>query len=495
MPIRRLHAGGLFFIIASRANGKRANEPTTDTMTLKKGQLIDLEVSQIAYGGKGIARYEGMAVFVDQAVPQDRVRARIVKKKKSYAEARIAELLQASPQRVPALCPYSGVCGGCKWQFLGYPHQIVYKQQHVRESLEHIALVKDFPVHPTIGSEKVFGYRNKMEFTCSTRRWLLPEELGRDDVPAGMALGLHVPGTFDKVLDIKACLLQPDLGNAILSDVRDFIKRSTLPVYGLRSHEGFWRFLVLRHSVAHDQWMVNIVTAAEAREHVQLLADLLKEKYPGIVSVVNNITGRPAGVAVGEYELQLAGQPTLLERIGSFEFELSANSFFQTNTRGAGRLYETVKQYADLQGGETVLDLYCGTGTIAIYLAAAARRVVGVEAVEAAVADAQRNCRRNGIDNCRFITGDVRFTLPQLDVRPDVMIIDPPRSGMHADVVKQVMDRKPPRIVYVSCNPATMARDLLLLKEIYSVMEVQPVDMFPHTYHVEAVARLIRKAQ
>ena len=462
-------------------------------MTLKKWHQIDLEVTQVAFGGKGIARLDGMAVFVDKAVTHDRVRARINKKKKNYAEAYIVELLEASPQRVQAPCPYSGICGGCKWQFLGYPHQIAYKQQHVRESLEHIALIQDVPVHPTIGSHQVFGYRNKMEFSCSTRRWLMPEELGRDDIPAEMALGLHVPGTFDRVLAIRACLLQPDLGNAILSDVRDYIKQSALPVYGLRSHEGFWRFLVLRHSVAYDQWMVNIVTSAEAAEHVQPLADLLIDKYPQVVSVVNNINGRHAGIATGEYERLLAGTPTLLERIGEFEFELSANSFFQTNTRGAQQLYETVKTFAGLQGTETVLDLYCGTGTIAIYLASGAGQLIGLEVVESAVADARRNCRRNGVDNCRFIAGDVRQTLPQLDVRPEVMVIDPPRAGMHADVVKEVMRCGPHKIVYVSCNPATMARDLLLLKEAYTVAEVQPVDMFPHTFHIEAVARLIKK--
>jgi 23S rRNA (uracil1939-C5)-methyltransferase len=459
-------------------------------MTLKKGQEIEIDVERIAFGGKGIARVDGMAVFVDQAVPQDRVRARIVKKKKSYAEARFLELLEASPQRVPAPCPYSGVCGGCKWQFLDYSHQITYKRQHVLESLEHIALLKDIPVHPTIGSETVFGYRNKMEFSCSTRRWLMPDELGREDIPIEMALGLHVPGTFDRVLDIRACLLQPDSGNAILNDVRDYIKRSGMPVYGLHSHEGFWRFLVLRHSVAHDRWMVNIVTSSEAPEHVQPLADLLIDKHPGVISVVNNINGRSAGIATGEYERLLAGAPTLLERIEPFEFELSANSFFQTNTRGAQRLYETVKGFADLKGGQTLLDLYCGTGTIAIYLAAGAGRVIGLEVSDSAVEDARRNSRRNGVDNCRFIAGDVRRTLPELEIRPEVMVIDPPRAGMHEDVVRQVMRLGPQKIVYVSCNPATMARDMLLLKEAYRLTEVQPVDMFPHTFHIEAVAQL-----
>ncbi|MFZ1987182.1 MAG: 23S rRNA (uracil(1939)-C(5))-methyltransferase RlmD, partial [Desulfatitalea sp.] len=271
------------------------------------------------------------------------------------------------------------------------------------------------------------------------------------------------------------------------------IQASPLPVYGLRSHEGFWRFLVLRHSTAFDQWMVNIVTAWEDLDQVRPLAEALVRSYPNVAAVVNNISGRVAGVATGEREIPLVGEPVILERIGPFEFELSANSFFQTNTQGALRLYDVVKRYAGLTGGETVLDLYCGTGTIAIYLAAEAGEVIGLEVVAGAVEDARRNCRRNGIENCRFVAGDVRHTLPQAGVCPEVMIIDPPRSGMHADVVKQVMVLGPRRIVYVSCNPATMARDLVLLKEAYAVGEVQPVDMFPHTFHIEAVALLNRK--
>jgi 23S rRNA (uracil1939-C5)-methyltransferase len=353
-------------------------------------------------------------------------------------------------------------------------------------------LIRDVVVKPTMRADRVFGYRNKMEFSCAERRWLLPEELGRQDIDVGMALGLHVPGTFQKVLDIGACLLQPDLGNQILCDVRDYIKASPLPVYGLKSHAGFWRFLVLRHSVAYDQWMVNIVTASEDRGQVQPLADMLAERYPAIVSVVNNISARKAGIAVGEYEILLRGRPVILERIGKFEFELSSNSFFQTNTLGARHLYDTVKHYAGLSGNQDVLDLYCGTGTIAIYLASDAREVIGLEMVDSAVEDGRRNCKRNSIDNCRFVLGDIRRTLPELVIRPDVMIIDPPRAGMHADVVQQVMVLAPRRIVYVSCNPATLARDMGFLKEAYRVVEVQPVDMFPHTFHIEAVAVMER---
>lgn len=462
-------------------------------MKIKKGLNIELEISKVAFGGKGLARVDGMAVFVDQAISGDRVVARIIKKKKKYAEARVVELIESSPLRVDPPCPYSGICGGCKWQFLAYEQQLLFKQQHVMEALAHIGSLQNVSVLPTIPSDKVFGYRNKMEFSCAERRWLLPEELGDDTVDKGMALGLHVPGTFYKVLDIHACLLQPDLGNQILGDVRNYIKQSDLPIYGLRSHEGFWRFLVLRHSAERDQWMVNLVTAAENRSQVQPLADWLVEKYPQVVSVVNNITASKAGVAVGEYEIPLFGHQHLVDKIGGYEFELSANSFFQTNTTGAGHLYDIAKRYAELTGEETVLDLYCGAGTIAIYLADMAKEVIGMELVERAVADARRNCERNGIENCRFVAGDIRFALPDLGAEPDVMIIDPPRAGMHPDVVKQVLTMGPEKIVYVSCNPATLARDVALINEAYEVMEVQPVDMFPHTFHIESVAKLVRR--
>jgi 23S rRNA (uracil1939-C5)-methyltransferase len=303
-------------------------------------------------------------------------------------------------------------------------------------------------------------------------------------------IGLHVPGTFFKVFDTKRCLLQPDLGNHLLDEVRKFIRSSRLPVYGLRSHEGFWRFLMLRHSVAFDRWMVNIVTASDHHQVLQSLADLLLEKYPEVISVVNNITSRKAGVSFGEIEIGLAGAETIIEKIGSFAFEISANSFFQTNTAGAAQLYAIVKKYAELSGSETVIDLYSGTGTIPILLSGVAKEVVGLEMAPSAVADARRNCHMNGVENCRFLLGDIRQSLPEVSHRPDLLIIDPPRAGIHPDVVKQVLALSAERIVYVSCNPPTLARDLNLLKEVYRVQEVQPVDLFPHTYHIESVARL-----
>ncbi len=460
---------------------------------MKKGQILEFDIIDMAFGGRGVAKPDGFAVFVDQTAPGDRVTARVVKKKKNYAEARMVELLTPSPYRIQPPCPYSGYCGGCKWQFLAYEKQLEFKTSHVAESMIHLGSIAEPRVRPALPSERVFGYRNKMEFSCSDRRWVLPFESESESADNGFALGLHVPGTFHKVLNTRACLLQPDLGNEILAHVRDYIRQSGAPVYGLRSHEGFWRFLMLRHSVTYDCWMVNIITSAEDPKTLQPLADQLTAKFPQVRTVVNNVTARKAGIAVGEYERSLAGPSVIQEKIGSLEFEISANSFFQTNTRGAGVLYHQVREYAGLTGGETVLDLYSGTGTIPIWLAGEAREVIGLEIVASAVADAERNCLRNHVDNCRFVLGDIRDSLQQISRTPDLMIIDPPRDGMHKDVVKQVLAMAPPRIVYVSCNPTTLARDLGMMKEVYEVAEVQPVDMFPHTYHIESVAKLEKK--
>ena len=460
---------------------------------IKKGQSLEVQISDIAYGGKGLVRVNGLTVFVDQAVPGDQVLIRFTRKRRKYAEARVVNLLKASPNRIDPLCTYSGFCGGCKWQFLDYAIQLKYKRQHVRESLEHIGLIKSVPVHPSIPSPLTYGYRNKMEFTCTRRRWLTPTQMQQPGIEKEVGIGLHVPGTFFKVFDTKRCLLQPDLGNHILDDVRQVIKTSALPVYGLRSHQGFWRFLMLRHSVALDCWMVNIVTAYDHGQALQPMVDLLVQKYPQVIAVINNINARKAGVTTGEVERTLAGDDMILDKIGSFTFEISANSFFQTNTAGADKLYDTVRRYADLSGSESVVDLYSGTGTIPILLSEGAAEIIGLEMAPSAVADAERNCRNNQIDNCRFVAGDIRETLPAIARRPEVLIIDPPRAGMHKDVVKQTLALRPDRIVYVSCNPSTLARDLGLLKEAYRVLEVQPVDLFPHTYHIESVARLVSR--
>jgi len=462
-------------------------------MRRRKQPIVETEIVGLAFGGRGIARIDGMAVFVDQAVPGDRALIQITRRKKNFAEARMVEILSPSQDRVAAPCRYSGFCGGCTWQFLRYEKQLEYKRRHVSESLEHIAAIKEVPVHATLPSASVFEYRNKMEFTCTNRRWLLPSEMADPAEDRSFALGLHVPGTFHKVIDTQACLLQPALGNRILAEIRDGIRSSGRPVYGLRSHEGFWRFAMLRNSASTGRWMVNLVSAFEERQPILDLAERLMAAFPEIASVVNNVTARQAGIAVGEFERRIAGEACIRDTIGRFEFDISANSFFQTNTHAAARLYETVIDYAGLSGDETVLDLYSGTGTIPIYISEKCREVVGIEIVASAVEDAERNCRSNGVSNCRFIRGDILEGLASIDARPEVVIIDPPRIGMAREVVDQVLRLAPQRIVYVSCNPATLARDLAMLKESYGVLEIQPLDMFPHTFHVESVARLARR--
>ena len=462
-------------------------------MNFRKGEIVELGIDKMAYGGRGVARVNGFVLFVRGAMPGDRIKAQIIRKKKGYAEAKMAELLEPSPDRVRAPCPYSGYCGGCQWQHVRYDRQLEYKKGHIREAMRHIGALRDVCVHDVIPSEKQFAYRNKMEFSFSDRRWLLPHEMDGREVETGFALGLHVPGTYYKVIDIDACLLQHETGNRVLRQVKKYVRDCDVPVYGLKSHEGFWRFLTVRYSSAFDEWMVNVVTSEERRELVEPLSERLCRQIPNIKTVVNNINTRRAAVAVGDREIILRGMGYIRDRIGPFTFQISANSFFQTNSLGAERLYRKVMEYAELKGSETVLDLYCGTGTIPIFLSNGAKAVIGMEIAESAVVDAQKNCRSNGVHNCRFILGDIRENISDLKLKPDVLVIDPPRAGMHKDVLAKVMELSTERIVYISCNPATLARDLGLMSQDYEVVEIQPVDMFPHTYHIEAIAKLARR--
>lgn len=462
-------------------------------MNIKKRSVCELEIIDLAYGGKGLAKPDGFPVFVDRCVPGDRVRVRISKKKKSWAEARLIEIVSKSSLRRDARCRYADFCGGCKWQQIPYETQLAYKKQHVVQSLAHIGRLSHVPVLDVIASDPVFEYRNKMEFSCSARRWLMPEELSDGSITKDLGIGLHVPGTFDQVIDIHHCDIMPEQGNAILAHVREFIRSSDLPAYHLRNHTGFWRYVMLRHSVALDQWMVNIVTRDKNRSVVTRLADSLAAAFDNLASIVNNITDARSGVSTGKEEILLHGREVITERLGRFKFEVSANSFFQTNTRACEKLYDVVAGYCDLTGTETVLDLYSGTGTIPIWLSGQAAKITGIEIVETAVADAKKNAAINNIDNCEFLAGDIRQVLPQMEKTPEVMVIDPPRVGMHKDVVARVLGLGSKTIVYVSCNPATLARDLEMLAPAYDVVVVQPVDMFPHTYHIESVALLKRR--
>jgi len=333
-----------------------------------------------------------------------------------------------------------------------------------------------------------------MEFSFSTMPWLPPEKFVKGSREEGFALGLHVPGSFEKVLDIDACLLQPETGNRILRTVKRFAESSGLPPYGIRTHEGFWRFLAVRHSSFLDEWMVNVITSREDRKIIELLAKRLLEECTGIGTIVNNISERKASIAVGEREILFHGKGAITDKLGEFQFLISANSFFQTNSATAAKLYEKVAEYAELKGSEKVLDLYSGTGTIPIFLSSrTGAEVLGMEINPVAVQDAEKNCMLNKITGCRFIIGDIRETLGTSKFKPDVLVIDPPRDGMHKDVLAAALKLRTERVVYVSCNPSTLARDLKGMSEEYEAVEVQPFDMFPHTYHVESVVKLARR--
>jgi 23S rRNA (uracil1939-C5)-methyltransferase len=464
-------------------------------MRIHKSDIVELWIDRMAYGGHGVARLDGLVIFVDGAVPGDRVMARIVKKKKDYANANLLEIIDPSPDRIKAPCPYSGYCGGCSYQHLRYEKQLEYKKEQIKDSMARIGALADILVYDVIPSDRIYGYRNKMEFSFSDRCWLPAEEYAKGEGEHGFGLGLHVPGTFYKVIDIDACLLQQDTGNLILAEVKRYVRESHVPVYGLKSHTGFWRFLTLRYSTAFDEWLVNLVTSEEDRGVVMPLAETLCKRIDKIKGVVNNINTRKAAIASGEREIILLGEGYIRDMIGMYNFQISANSFFQTNSLGAGRLYEKVLEYAELEGHEVVLDLYCGTGTIPIFLSRSAKEVIGMEIVESALFDANRNCISNNALNCRFILGDIRERLSDIRFKPDVLIIDPPRAGIHEEILKGIMRMAVKRVVYVSCNPATMARDIGRMSDRYLVEEIQPVDMFPHTYHIEAVAKMVlRKA-
>ena len=468
---------------------------------LKKGAEIELQVESLAFGTKGVSRVNGFVVFVEEALPGQRVRAQIFKKKSGYAEARAIAVIEQSPNFVTPRCRHFTDCGGCLLQNLDYATQLQSKQQQVKELLEHIGGITDPPLAPAIGSPQIFFYRNKMEFSFSRQRWLTREEVAKNEITMAknFALGLHTRNRYDKTLAIEECHLQSPLSNQILAVVRAFTEKHALVPYTTFGHTGFWRFLVIREGKQTGDVMVNIVTAEapEGRTAVQQLAEKLRAEIPQITTIVHNINHSKAQIAVGDEEVVLHGPGFIRERIGSFLFQISANSFFQTNTLGAEKLYAVAREFAGLTGKETVFDLYCGAGTIAIFISPQAKQVVGFEIVPQAIHDAGVNCHLNEVRNCAFILGDLKDELAQTPLlvnrwgRPDVVIVDPPRAGMHPKVVQKIIELSPPRLVYVSCNPSTLARDV---KELaltgYQLKKAQPVDMFPHTSHIEVVGVL-----
>lgn len=468
---------------------------------LKRGEEILLTIDRAAFEGKTVSRKDGFVIFVEGAVPGDVVRARLLKVKKNFAEAKVVVIEQPSPLRTTPRCDHFGACGGCKWQNVDYPAQLQFKHQHVVDAFERIGGFSDPPVLPILGSEEIYFYRNKMEYSFSDQEWLLDPPLAPSHLsPAthNLFLGLHVPQRYDKVLDIRECHLQSSESNAILSFTRDFARRSGLAVYRSETHSGYYRFLVIRHSKRTGELMVNLVTFEDRSELMEQYAEELSDAVPAVSTVINTVNAKRAQIAFGDVEKVYKGEGVIHERLGQHTFRISASSFFQTNTGQAERLYTVARSFAGLTPTDVVWDLYSGTGSIALFVSDSVKTVVGIESVESAVMDARRNAELNNVTNCTFLLGDLKDRLTKetgwMDIQnePDVLMIDPPRSGMHVKVVEEIIALGPSKIVYVSCNPATQARDIkLLCAEKYVLQKLQPVDMFPHTFHIESVASLI----
>ncbi len=465
-------------------------------MRKKKEQPVipDVPITDMGAEGKAIARLDGMVVFVPYVVPGDIADIKIIKKKKNYAEGRAVAIKQLSPKRVEPQCPHFGVCGGCRWQNLNYADQLAGKAQQVRDNLERLGHVDCSAMQPICGSERIFHYRNKLEFTFSTRSW--QEVPPAEDIPA---LGFHVPTVFDKVLNIEKCVLQDDLSNRIRLAVRDYANEHGMSYYDILNHTGCLRNLIIRNTDT-GQWMV-VVIFAQQDEGWQGLMDHLRDTFPQISSL-QYIVNTKFNDSYSELPaVTYAGADSIEETMQGFEgapdlhFSIRPQTFYQTNSAQAQRLYSFVARYAELKPTDTVYDLYTGTGTIALFLAHLCHRVVGIEYVEDSILAARQNALHNQISNVEFHAGDMAKVLtPEfvaLHGQPDVVITDPPRAGMHEKVVEQLLAMRPRRIVYVSCNPATQARDLELLATAYRVGRIQPVDMFPHTQHIENIAELI----
>lgn len=468
-------------------------------MSVKKGEIIELRIESTAFKGKGVGKLDGRAVFVSGTAPGDLVEARVVKTKKSYLEAKLSRLLEPSPDRIEPRCYHASVCGGCTWQHLPYPFQLKNKEQHVRDHIERIAHLDPAITNPIVPCENPFYYRNKMEYSFSTRRWLTEDEIQSEEYvdDSGFAAGLHAPGRFDKILNLRECHLQAPISFEILDFVRNYCIKNGIPAFDNKSNTGYMRHLMIRNSHYTDDLMVNLVTYEDQEKVIRKLADSLLETFPSITTIINNVNDKSNPTAVGRFENVLYGPGTITDQIGRHRFQIDANAFFQTNTHQAEKLYEVAKTFAELSEEDLLYDLYCGVGTLSLFMAQSAKKVVGVELVDVAIQNARYNASSNGVGNVEFVLGDMKDTLNTEFLAkygfPDCIVTDPPRSGMHPDVVRQLSDLKVSRLVYVSCDPSTMARDLQILKEFYTVENIQPVDMFPQTYHIEAVARLTKK--
>lgn len=456
----------------------------------------NVTIEDIAAEGKSIVRIDDMVVFVQGAIPGDVVDLQVFRKRKKYREARVTRYVSYSDLRVKPVCSHFGTCGGCKWQHLPYTEQLRYKEKQVMDALRRIGKIDVETQEPILGSAQTEFYRNKLEFTFSNHRWLSDAETSSDDILEHRnGLGFHVPGRFDRVVDIEKCFLQDDPSNQIRNLVRDFTLKKDLTYYDHKTNEGFLRNLIIRTS-STGELMVVLAVQYDQPELYDIL-DLLHEKIEGITSLMYVINAKKNDTLYDQDILVYKGRDHIMEEMEGLRFKIGPKSFFQTNTLQSLNLYRIAREYASLTGKETVYDLYTGTGTIATFIAKSAAKVVGIESVPEAIEDARINAELNGIKNTVFYAGDMKdlFTADFIleNGRPDVLITDPPRAGMHADVVNEILNVEPERIVYVSCNPATQARDVELLSAKYKAVRSRAVDMFPHTHHIENVLLLIKK--
>ncbi len=466
----------------------------------RKNVFIDnVIVTDVAAEGKAIAKQEGKVIFIDGAIPGDVVNIQLTKSKKDWAEARVTKIITPSPQRTEPFCNHFGNCGGCKWQMLPYNMQLQYKQNEVEQNLKRLGKIELPEIQTILCSDKQQHYRNKLEFTFSSKRYRTRDEVAHIqtkeemyNLPHEPALGFHVPRLFDKVLDINTCYLMDEPTNAIKNEIRTFAIAQGYTFYDIRNHTGWLRNMMLR-IVTTGEVMLNLVMAYDAPEKEILLQHIAKT-FPQITALLYTINPK---LNDSIYDLEpkvFVGNSYIIEKLENFSFKISAKSFFQTNTKQAEKLYQVTRDYAELDGTQTLYDLYCGTGSIGIFCSAKAKKVVGIELINEAIVDAKANAALNNINHTHFYAGDVidicndDFILQ--NGKPDVIITDPPRAGMHTKLVEKILELEAPIVVYVSCNSATQARDLQLLDAKYTVTKVQPVDMFPHTHHIENVVQL-----
>ncbi|QLA17774.1 23S rRNA (uracil(1939)-C(5))-methyltransferase RlmD [Desulfolutivibrio sulfoxidireducens] len=449
-------------------------------MHMEKGSILDIEVAKLAFGGRGLARVDGFVIFCDRALPGQTVRAELTKVHKGFAEARLVEVLSASPDQIDPFCPHFGQCGGCVWQDLAYPAQLFWKREQLAESLRHLPGIEDVRVADTVASPETRRFRNKMEFAFA----------------GSLHLGLYARTAPGRICDVTDCGIAGPRTMAMLGAAREFCRGFGQTAFDPKTGKGLWRHLVIRESRATGQTMVQLITAprGDAQKAAKALCEHLTAAFPDMTTFVHSTRQTKAAVAAGERLESVTGPGFIEDRVGNTAFRISPDSFFQTNTAGAQRLYDTVMAAAALTGSQTVWDLYCGSGGIALYASAKAKQVIGVDSSAMSIRDAKTSAGENGIVNCEFVKGDVRQTVESLRTKkPDVVFLDPPRAGTHPEVLASLRLLTPSRIVYVSCNPATLARDAAALLGDYQVDSVTPVDMFPHGPHIECVLGLARR--